>query len=1285
MTPIEHESDRPMKNSQDSVRSWEISDQRLGGASIVRALDLPESYELFFLNWPLDAAAQTLEKTIKSSRLFSTVDELLDSLKHHQASNFTVSSAPRDENSLNKGDFKEQDAIIIFADLFFAAKSHREIFFTEILPIILTKGGLVITRRDWDKSSELDGSTDLIADNVDRSIQTERVLAFPSIEDPSFLFREEFLYEKEDAWRGVAEFLDETGRPREFGSSPIPELWPLFRTGNQFPTQNAPNFSVFYDKSCFPKSPVSIDFLKISAGERKPQFWIETKKPRGQDEIIRRALYRTRTTCDSVETESPMTFRHTPSNEPYRSGQTLAALWLSALAPNGSLNQLRGYFFDYYSFLKQNVGDSDFNNFDLIPDNLMLDRDGTINPIDQEWEIADSSFTPDVAFCRGLFYFLLRFSRRLDIVDLARQFGPCHRDFLFSAIEWLGIDVDRSVNTFFRIEKEFRESTLECYAAVEPESLLYRRFGDPEVTHLKWLQIEKSEAPSTEGMCPAMNTLFLPANSGRAGASVSLSTFCSDSSGCVLFIFFPEHFGNPRFESLRAHSSSFLNSVDILNLVGHEKVIECFENLNDKDQKLLQQDGDFASSRVVKIDLKLNLIDRKPDLFINWEIKFLWPDLTYGPNGDHELLSRLWGKERAYSDACSQIAALDHETLNRQYQINALEQKLNQILSSKAWRVAEILRKVIFAFKPKPTAKLDRPPTAIELLSRPAIEPKSQFKIALNQKSFAPVVPERSSEQQPLISIVMPVHNTPRPWLRDAVDSVRSQSYRNWELVIVNDGSTLLETREYLDKLDEPRVSILNLTSSSGISGATNFGIEASRGDIVALMDHDDMLAKDALAHVVTAFSQQQADLVYSDETVFNDDMDSLSSGYFGSPILKPDYSPDLLLSHNYVTHFLAARKELIEAVGGLRSEFDGAQDYDLILRLTELTDNIIHIAEPLYHWRQSTQSTSLDTGVKPEAHLRGKKALAEALARRDIKGKVLTGNAPHFFRVKHEIISNPSVDIVIPFRDQPLMLQQCIDSLLTRTSYSNFRIIGVDNGSVEQLTLDLRRRYEKSSSQVKFFDLDVPFNFAEIVNYGVEQSTADHVVLLNNDIQIINFDWLESLLEHSQRPEIGAVGGKLYYPDDTIQHAGIVVGIGDYAGHPHKHEQGGFSGYVNRLNVVQNMSAVTGAMLMCKTAVYREVGGFNAEDFKIACNDVDFCLRLIERGYRNVFTPFAQAYHHESISRGYEDTPEKKARFEREKSLFQERHSTYLANSDPYYNKYLLLDREDVVPRPLD
>ena len=1285
MTSIEHESNRPVKDSQDSVRSREFSDKRLEGASIVRALDLPESSEIVFLNWRPGAAGQILEKTFRSYRFFPTIKEMLASSSHDGMLIHSNLSMQGGDNDPIRNDSKEEERFVIFVDLAFDSITDKKIFLEEIMPSVLGEGGLVIARQDWGKQSDLANNKELKAQNIDKPIQIERVLAFPSIEDPDFLFREDFLNEKEDAWRAIAEFLDETGRSREPGSSPIPELWERFRIGNQFPTQCVPCFSVFYNTGDFSYSPVNIDFLKISTGERKAQFWIETKKPRGQDEIIRRALYPASTALDFIETESPPNFRHTLSVEPFRSGTTLAALWLTALAPGAPPDQLRAYFVDYYSFLKKSIRYSGFCDFDLIPDNLLLNSDGTISPIDQEWAVSHPSFTSEVAFCRGVGYFLFRFARRLDMIDLSRQFGPCHRDFLCAATEWVGIDICESLKSFYSVEQQFREFSLERYAVLDPESLLNRQFGDLNTAHLKLLRVEMAEMSLGTRSPSQVNTLTVPANSGRKGVSINISTFCTGAGGYALFIFFPKKFGKPRFESLRVYAVTLSSRTNILNSVGHEKVIGNFESLTNEEQNLLREHDGFDSSDIAKIDMSSALNQVFCEAVINWEIRFLWPDLTYGPDGDRELLSRLWGKEIAYSDANGQIAALESQTLHRQYQIDTLEQKLNLILSSKAWRVAEILRKVIFAFRRRPAARLDRPPTAIELLSRPEIEPKSQFDITLQQKSFAPVIPKRPSDRQPLISIVMPVHNTPRPWLRDAVDSVRSQSYLNWELVIVNDGSTLLETREYLDKLDEPRVSLVSLTSSSGISGATNIGIEASRGDIVALMDHDDMLAKDALIQVMTAFGQQHADLVYSDETVFNDDMDSLLFGYFGSPILKPDYSPDLLLSHNYVTHFLAVRKELIEAVGGLRSEFDGAQDFDLILRLTELTDHIVHIAEPLYHWRQSTQSTSLDTGVKPEAHLRGKKALTEALDRRGIKGKVLMGSAPHFFRVRREIIGSPSVDIVIPFRDQPLMLQQCIDSLLTRTSYSNFRIIGVDNGSVEPLTLDLRRRYEENSSQVKFVDFDVPFNFAEIVNYGVDQSTADHVVLLNNDIQIINFDWLESLLEHSQRPEIGAVGGKLYYPDDTIQHAGIVVGIGDYAGHPHKHEQGGFSGYVNRLNVVQNMSAVTGAMLMCKTAVYREVGGFNAEHFKVACNDVDFCLRLIEQGYRNVFTPFAQAYHHESVSRGYEDTPEKKARFEREKSLFQARHSAYLTKGDPYYNKNLLLDREDVVPRPLD
>jgi len=400
---------------------------------------------------------------------------------------------------------------------------------------------------------------------------------------------------------------------------------------------------------------------------------------------------------------------------------------------------------------------------------------------------------------------------------------------------------------------------------------------------------------------------------------------------------------------------------------------------------------------------------------------------------------------------------------------------------------------------------------------------------------------------------------------------------------------------------------------------------------------------------------------------------------------LKPDYAPDLLLSHNYITHLLAIRKTLLDSVGGLRSQFDGAQDFDLLLRLTERTNRVAHVSEPLYFWRQSPQSTSLDTGAKPEAHLRGKQALIEALERRAIKAEVLMANAPHFFRVRRQVIGTPQVDIVVPFRDQPRFLQQCLAALLERTRYGNFRVICVDNGSQEVLTREIRTRFENETDQVRFIDFDGEFNFSRINNFAVQHSDAEHVVLMNNDVEVINADWLEAMLEHSQRPEVGAVGAKLFYPNDAIQHAGIAIGIGGYAGHPHKHEQGGFQGYLNRLNVIQNVSAVTAAMLMCKRATYLEVNGLDDEAFGIACNDVDFCLRLVSRGYRNIFTPYALAYHHESVSRGYEDTPEKQLRFEGERRRFQERHAEILATGDPYYNPLFRRDTEVVIAGPLN
>jgi len=520
--------------------------------------------------------------------------------------------------------------------------------------------------------------------------------------------------------------------------------------------------------------------------------------------------------------------------------------------------------------------------------------------------------------------------------------------------------------------------------------------------------------------------------------------------------------------------------------------------------------------------------------------------------------------------------------------------------------------------------------------------------------------------------------------LLDAVASVRNQSYTNWELIVVNDGSKLMETRAALDKLNHPQISIFSLEASVGISAATCHGIDAATGDFVAFMDHDDMLTPNALEKVAEEISQSTPDILYTDECLFDDTADFKESGGFEEGHFKPDYSPDLLLAHNYITHLLVVRKTLLDSVGGPRTAFDGAQDYDFLLRLTEKTERVAHLPEVLYCWRRSAQSTSQDAGVKPEAHERGRKAVEEALARRGETGIVLNANQLHFFRVKRSINGSPKVSIVVPFRDQPILLQKCIDSILTRTGYENYEIVGVDNGSEDELTHELMGRLSASVEKIHFHSFDKPFNFPAIVNFGVEKARGEHVVLMNNDIQVINSDWLEAMLEHSQRPEIGAVGAKLYFQDDTIQHAGIIVGIAGYAGHSHKHCTGSTSGYLNRLNVVQNMSALTGAMMMCSKQIYQSIGGFDQETFGVACNDVDFCLRLIEAGYRNVFTPYARAYHVESASRGYEDTPEKKDRFQWEVAQFRTRHQKILASGDPYYNQNLSLESEVMTFKPV-
>lgn len=526
---------------------------------------------------------------------------------------------------------------------------------------------------------------------------------------------------------------------------------------------------------------------------------------------------------------------------------------------------------------------------------------------------------------------------------------------------------------------------------------------------------------------------------------------------------------------------------------------------------------------------------------------------------------------------------------------------------------------------------------------------------------------------KPLISIIMPVFNVDPKWLKLAIQSIENQWYDNWELYIADDSSSNQETIDFLESIKNPKIRINYLPENKGISTASNQALTMANGEYITLIDHDDELTPDALYEVVKAINEQDAEVSYSDE-------DKLSmDGTYREPHFKPDYSPDMFLSQNYLSHLGVIKKTLIDKVGGFTVGLEGAQDYDLYLKVLEHTDKVAHIAKVLYHWRKIPGSTAADFDDKSYAGDAGARALRLAVERRHLNAQVLNGKYPGTYRVKYAIENDPMVSIIIPFKDKPELLKMCIESILKKSTYRNFEIIGVSNNSKEKETFAEMERLKALDARVSFFEHNLPFNFAGINNYAVRtHAKGEHILLLNNDIEIISKDWIESLLEFSQRQDVGVVGGKLYYPDDRVQHAGIVIGIGGIAGHSHKYIDREDHGYFSRPHLVQNMSALTGACFMVKKNIYEEVGGLDAENLKIAFNDVDFCLRIREKGYLNVFTPYCEAYHHESLSRGYETTAEQVDRFNKESEYMLHRHASLLESGDPYYNLQLTIQHED-------
>ena len=528
----------------------------------------------------------------------------------------------------------------------------------------------------------------------------------------------------------------------------------------------------------------------------------------------------------------------------------------------------------------------------------------------------------------------------------------------------------------------------------------------------------------------------------------------------------------------------------------------------------------------------------------------------------------------------------------------------------------------------------------------------------------------------PKISIVTPVWNTPKKFLIEMLESVLAQTYENWELCIADGGSTQKHVREILEryKKRDERIKVKYLDENRGIVGNSNEALELATGEYIAFLDHDDLLPPFALFEVVKAINENpEVDLIYSDEDKISED----GTRRF-DPFFKPDWSPDLLRSYNYITHLLVIKRELLDLIGKFREGFDGSQDYDLILRATERAKKIVHIPKVLYHWRISSSSTSFNPESKLYAFEAGKRALEEHLRRVGLEGKVEILK-PYYgwYRITYKLRHHPLISIIIPNKDSRDILERCLSSIIEKSTYRNFEIIIVENNSEQQETFEYYRAIQEEFDFVKVIEWDKPFNWSAVNNFAVNFAKGEVLLFLNNDTEVINPDWLERMLEHLQRSEVGVVGAKLYYPDGTIQHGGVIIGIGGVAGHSHKYFPKDHPGYFGRLISVQNLSAVTGACMMVKRSVFEEVKGFD-EGYPLAFNDVDFCLKVREKGYLIVWTPFAELYHHESKTRGYEDTPEKQERFRREIERFKEKWGHVLEKGDPYYNPNLTLERED-------
>lgn len=619
-----------------------------------------------------------------------------------------------------------------------------------------------------------------------------------------------------------------------------------------------------------------------------------------------------------------------------------------------------------------------------------------------------------------------------------------------------------------------------------------------------------------------------------------------------------------------------------------------------------------------------------------------------------------------------------------QREVEDLTRKLDKIKGSIFWKLAKPARVVInycIATKNRILCHGNPKGIAHKLLSKY----REKKAIRIHGTGSFPSAAERKKEETTVFpkdvtfSILVPLYNTPERFLREMIESVMTQTYGKWELCLA-DGSDDAHDfvgricQEYRQK--DSRIKYQKLAKNEGISGNTNECYKMATGNYIALFDHDDLLHPCVLFAYMQAICEKDADYIYCDEATFKgNSIDHMITLHF-----KPDFAPDNLLANNYICHFSVFSRELLESGELFRSQFDGSQDHDMILRLTAKAKHIVHVPRILYYWRSHKGSVASSIDAKTYAIDAAKGAVADHLTKLGYRNFEIESTRAFatIFRIKYELTSRPLVSIIIPNKDHVDDLSRCVESIINLSTYDNYEIVIVENNSE---TSEIRTYYEEISRhpRVQVVEYKGDFNYSKINNFGVQYAKGEYLLLLNNDTEVITPDWMEELLMYAMRKDVGVVGAKLYYPDKTIQHAGIVIGLGAHrtAGHTHYRIPEANVGYMGRLCYAQDVTAVTGACMMVSKALYEELGGLD-ESFTVALNDVDFCLRVREKGLLNIFTPFAELYHYESKSRGSDKKDERALRYQQESDRFRVKWADALAKGDPYYNPNFSLDHSD-------